>query len=114
VVCFFLSACSNIHVEDERELRVMPPTAPKAMANYFRNQPKPLSEFFDLADGDRLEIVAESLARMAKTFHTHMGSWPGPIRFVGLFRRELPKGHHLRVYEDGTSGGAELSNGTLV
>jgi hypothetical protein len=31
VVCFFLSACSNIHVEDERELRVMPPTAPTAI-----------------------------------------------------------------------------------
>ncbi len=69
------------------------------MANYFRNQPKPLSEFFDLAEGDRLEIVAESLAKMAKTFHTHMGNWPGPIRFAGLLRRELPKGHHLRVYK---------------
>jgi hypothetical protein len=30
-VCFFLSACSNIHIEDERELRVMPPTAPKTI-----------------------------------------------------------------------------------
>ena len=69
------------------------------MASYFRNQPKPLSEFFDLAEGQSLEIVPKSLAGLTTTFHTHMGIWPERIRFLSLVKKELPKGHHLRVYE---------------
>src|SRR5439155_13721386 len=40
-VCLLLSACSNIRVEDEREMSAVPPTAPKVI--YVKD--------FDLAPG---------------------------------------------------------------
>lgn len=69
------------------------------MANYLRGQPKPLSDFFNLSPGEFLDLTSGSFVNLTKTFREQMGVWPAQLRIVNAAKRELPRAHHLRVYE---------------
>lgn len=69
------------------------------MANYLRNQPRPLSDFFTLPPGMSLDLTPASFAELTKTFRGRMGIWPAELRIVNAAKQELPRAHHLRVYE---------------
>jgi hypothetical protein len=69
------------------------------MATYLRSQPKPLSDFFSLSPGQTLDLTPGLFVDLTKTFQDRMGIWPAQLRIVNVAKRELPRAHHLRIYE---------------
>jgi hypothetical protein len=107
--CLVLSACSNVHVEDEREIRAMPPTASKAIyvtdfelaARTFRAESgvRPISPMYPGVAGmfitRLLEMPEDRASRARELINLMSSTLVGDLTDAGLNARRLPAGELL-------------------
>lgn len=71
----------------------------EGLARYLASPRNRFSDFFDLSSGSELKLDKGFFSGRSRTFRESMGGRPVLATVKCMISRDLPRNHHLRIYE---------------